>query len=88
MKIYHKLISKFKDQRGVTAIIVAVSLTMLIGFAALAIDVGYLYATKNELQNVADSAALAATGLLGDIYTNLPGGSMAGYQCNDNTNHY
>lgn len=60
---------KLKDQSGVVAVVVAISMVMLLSFAALAIDIGYLYATKNELQNVADAAALAAAGKLGDIYT-------------------
>jgi len=46
-------------QRGATAVVVAVSLLVLIGFAALAIDLGYLYVVKNELQNAADAGALA-----------------------------
>lgn len=70
----------FKDQSGAVAVIVALSMVMLLGFAALAIDVGYLAATKNELQNVADAAALAATGELGDIYAN-PAVDPATYVC-------
>lgn len=34
-------------------------LTILLGFGALAIDVGYLFVVRNELQNAADAAALA-----------------------------
>jgi Flp pilus assembly protein TadG len=64
-------ISIIKNQRGVTAVVVAIMLPVLIAFVALAIDVGYIAATKNELQNVADSAALAATGQLGAIYNAL-----------------
>lgn len=59
------------DTEGATAVIVAICLTMLIGFAALAIDVGYLYATRNELQNTADAAALAGAGFLGAQYAEL-----------------
>ena len=69
MKLANKVISKFKDQKGAVAIVVGLALFFfIVGFAALAIDVGYLYATRNELQNIADSAALAATGELGDQY--------------------
>ena len=84
MKLANKIISKFKDQRGVTAVVVALTLTMLLGFAALAIDVGYLYATKNELQNIADSAALAAAGKLGDIYLTTTDSSS--YDCTADIN--
>jgi hypothetical protein len=38
---------------------VAVLLTVLLGFAALVVDLGALFKTKNELQNASDSAALA-----------------------------
>jgi Flp pilus assembly protein TadG len=44
------------------------ALITLLGFAALAIDVGYMMVTRNELQNVADSAALAATRKLAVLY--------------------
>ena len=72
MKIYHQSISKFKDQRGAVAVIVAILMFFVIfAIAALAIDIGYVAATNNELQNVADSSALAGTGLLGEIYSNM-----------------
>ena len=72
MKIYNQLINKLKDQRGGVAIIVAIIVVFIvIALMALAIDVGRLYGTKNELQNVADAAALAGAGKLGDIYTHM-----------------
>ncbi len=51
-------------QRGAIAVLVAVTLAMLLGFTALAIDVGYLFVVRNELQNAADAAALAGVGYL------------------------
>lgn len=84
MKFTHITISKFKDQSGVTAVLVAIMTSVLLGFAALAIDIGYLYATKNELQNIADAAALAATGKLGQIYSDPDLDiDMATYLCSD-----
>lgn len=72
MKIYRHLIKKFKNQRGAVSIIVAfLVFFILIGIMALAIDVGYFYTTKNELQNIADAAALAGAGKLGNIYTSM-----------------
>ena len=68
MKSYFNFFEKVRNQAGVSAVIVAIVLTMLIGFTALAVDVGYWYVTKNELQNVADAAALAGAGYLGSIY--------------------
>jgi hypothetical protein len=63
--------SRVTDQRGIVAPLVAGLLIFLIGFTALAIDVGYYMVTRNELQNIADAAALAACGELGEIYRNL-----------------
>lgn len=60
-----------KNQKGASAVIVAIVLAVLLGFTALAIDVGYMYTTRNELQNIADAAALAATGKLGNIYSGM-----------------
>ena len=41
-------------------------LVVLIGFASLTIDVGYLYNVRAELQNTADAAALAGAQMLPD----------------------
>jgi len=60
-----------KDESGAVAIITAVVLVfVLIGIAALAIDIGRATTTKNELQNAADAAALAGAGELGRQYIN------------------
>ena len=50
---------KNENNKGNIAIIVAISLTVLIGFLALVVDGGNLYATKNKWQNGVDAAALA-----------------------------
>lgn len=47
-------------ERGVVAIIVALSMVVLVGFVGLALDLGKLFVTKTELQNSADGCALAA----------------------------
>jgi Flp pilus assembly protein TadG len=49
---------------GTSAITIAITLFVLIGAASLAIDMGHLYTVRNELQNVADSSALAAVAQL------------------------
>lgn len=46
------------DERGAVAVIMAVLLVVLLGFAAIAVDVGMLYAEKAQLRNGADSAAI------------------------------
>lgn len=57
-------IRQIDNQKGVTAVVVAISLLVLIGFVALAVDLGYLYIVKGELQNAADSGALAGAQVL------------------------
>jgi len=47
-------------QAGAIAIMCAASLIIIIGFLALALDLSQLYNRKMELQNAADSVALAA----------------------------
>ena len=56
----------YKNNRGNIAIIVAISLTVLIGILALVIDGGYLYASKNKWQNGVEAAALAGAIHLSD----------------------
>ncbi len=53
-----------KQTEGAAAIIIACSLVALIAVASLAIDMGQLYTVRNQLQNVADAAALAGVGQL------------------------
>ncbi len=65
MRAYYK---KVCDERGAVAIFVALTLPVFIGIAALAVDVGYMMVAKNELQNIADGAALAGARTLGRLY--------------------
>lgn len=53
-----------KNEKGATAVFVALVLTMLLGFAALGVDVNYLYGVRNELHNAADAGALAGASVL------------------------
>jgi hypothetical protein len=48
-----------RDQRGGTLALVAVTMVVLLGMAALAVDLSMGYATRAEAQRVADAAALA-----------------------------
>jgi hypothetical protein len=53
------------DESGAAAIFIAIVLTVLCGFAGIAIDIGHMVMVKAELQRTADAAALAgATGLV------------------------
>jgi Flp pilus assembly protein TadG len=53
-----------RDERGSIAVIAAVTLPILLGFAALAIDLSHVYVVRNELQNAADAGALAGARVL------------------------
>jgi len=48
-----------REEKGATIVIVALCMTVMIGFAALIVDVGNLYLNKTRLVNMADAAALA-----------------------------
>jgi Flp pilus assembly protein TadG len=46
-------------ERGAVAVLVALLLVVLLGFAALAVDAGLLYSERAQVQNGSDAAALA-----------------------------
>lgn len=48
-----------KHERGQILVIVAAGLVVLLGFAALVIDVGHVYLTQRYERNLTDSASLA-----------------------------
>lgn len=52
------------DDSGAVAVVVAISLTMIFALAALAVDVGYWYDTRHQLQAAADAGALAGCSVL------------------------
>ncbi|HEY8808100.1 MAG TPA: pilus assembly protein TadG-related protein [Candidatus Limnocylindria bacterium] len=51
--------SAHADEGGQTIVLVALLFVLLMGFAALSLDVGRFYAERRYLQNAVDSAALA-----------------------------
>jgi Flp pilus assembly protein TadG len=60
------------DERGASAVLMALLLVPVLGFAAIAVDIGALYAERARLQVAADAAALAvaqdcARGNCGDM---------------------
>lgn len=85
MKIRQELATIIKDEFGATAILVALVMVVLISITALAVDIGYVMATKNELQNVSDAAALAATRQLGHIYEGMSYEDQQSYVCDPAT---
>lgn len=52
------------NNNGVAIVYLALMLTVLIGIAALVIDLGFMFVAKNQLQNAADAGALAGAGVL------------------------
>lgn len=80
-----------RDESGVIAIVTAICITMLLGFAALSLDTSHLVITHNELQNAADAAALAGARALynanGDVIQDgaltLADGSTFTHGCNE-----
>jgi Flp pilus assembly protein TadG len=63
--------STLYKENGAVLIFVALLLTIFVGIAALAVDIGFMYVARTELQRTADSAALAATRRLGLIYEGM-----------------
>lgn len=64
------------DNKGAIIVLMAILLFVFLGIAAFAIDFGYRHVIRNELQNAADAAALAATRELSAIYLADSSGSM------------
>src|ERR1700733_3190559 len=49
-----------KDERGQALVMTAVSMSLLMGFLALAVDVGMLFRERRQMQIAADAGAVAA----------------------------
>ncbi len=78
VKVFGTLIRRTE---GSVAVITALGLVAFLGIASMAIDMGHLYTTRNELQNVADAAALAAADNLIHDY-----GAGGGARCRSQPN--
>src|SRR5207245_6147902 len=63
----------WRDKRGAALVLVALSLTALIGMTGLAVDVGLWYTIKRYNQSAADIAALSGAGELvgGQPYSDI-----------------
>lgn len=61
---------RLRQESGVVIVLVAIMLTVILGAAALAIDVGSFYQAQRQAQAAADAGALAAV-------QNLPGSTSA-----------
>lgn len=74
------------SEDGAAAVFVAISLIVLIGFTAFAVDAGALYAERRELQSGADAAALAVAEACGrgEPCTQAAAEAVAGDYADDN----
>jgi Flp pilus assembly protein TadG len=66
MFAHHRRGRRDTRRRAVVAVQVAVALLILLGFAALTVDVGLMYNNRADLQRTADAAAHAAAARLAD----------------------
>jgi Flp pilus assembly protein TadG len=55
----HRFVKRLRNTEGQVLAISALSFSILLGFAALAVDTGVLYRAKREMQTAADAAAVA-----------------------------
>lgn len=62
--------ARLRDERGAVLVLVAGTLVVMLGFAALAVDVGFLMNARTEAQRTADAMALAAASAFIDDYPN------------------
>ncbi len=56
------------SKKGSVLVLVALCMTFILGMLALSVDMGWILVTRNQLQNAADSAALAGGSQLGYFY--------------------
>jgi Flp pilus assembly protein TadG len=61
-----RIAARLSGQRGVVAVIVAICMIVLLGSAALAVDLGFTYVQKHRLQAAVDFALLAGAQKLPD----------------------
>src|SRR5579864_4124868 len=61
MRAISRWITRFKDESGNVLVLAALSMTALLGFMALATDVGIMFRTRRNVQIAADAAAVAGS---------------------------
>jgi Flp pilus assembly protein TadG len=61
MNLFRRFI---REKRGAVSVTVALSIVLLVGFGAMAVDLGHFMTTRTQLQNAADACALAAANKL------------------------
>jgi Flp pilus assembly protein TadG len=61
-----KLVAGKKPASGQILLLAAISLTVILGVTAMAVDMGFLYSTRRRMQTAADAAAVAGATALRD----------------------
>ena len=54
-----RLMKYYREKKGITLVLIALMLAVLLFFLGMAVDISYMYHVKNQLQVAADAAALA-----------------------------
>lgn len=67
-----KLHKHLNNDKGITVVLVAILMFVLVGFVGLALDISYMYVVKGQLQNAADAGALAGAAKLNEAYGGSP----------------
>jgi Flp pilus assembly protein TadG len=63
-----RLLKYYREKKGISLVLIALLLAVLLFFLGMAVDIAYMYFVKNQLQVAADAAALAgAANLTGGI---------------------
>jgi Flp pilus assembly protein TadG len=78
--VTQRLMRPLNNSRGVAAVMVALTMTVLLAMAAATIDIGHALVARNELQNSADAGALAGARALGILYEGMTPAAMGSYQ--------
>jgi hypothetical protein len=68
MRLLRFALARLRSERGQALVLAALAMVAMLGFAALAIDVGYWFSQKREVQKAVDAAALAGAWELPDDY--------------------
>jgi len=68
MRLLKFALSRLRSERGQALVLAAMAMVVILGFAAMAIDVGYWFSQKREVQKAVDAAALAGAQELPDDY--------------------
>lgn len=64
-------LAQLGNQRGLALVYIALIMVAICGFLGLAVDIGYMYIAKGQLQNASDAAALAGVVKLKSIGTGV-----------------